>query len=84
MSSDEGLVSYCVDDTKPDGSNPCIMGFILADKARKLTTLTKDERCSAGFMNQSISFLVLLYLIMLYFMQFIVLAKKGKPKSFSR
>ncbi|XP_035264257.1 amine oxidase [flavin-containing]-like [Anguilla anguilla] len=37
-------ISMTLDDTKPDGSCPCIMGFILARKTRKLINLTKDER----------------------------------------
>uniref|UniRef100_A0A8C9WCU6 Amine oxidase n=1 Tax=Scleropages formosus TaxID=113540 RepID=A0A8C9WCU6_SCLFO len=37
-------ISMTLDDTKPDGSCPCIMGFILARKARELIELTKDER----------------------------------------
>lgn len=32
MTTDKGPVQYCVDDTKPDGSAPCLMGFILADR----------------------------------------------------
>lgn len=37
-------VEYTFDDTKPDGSKPAIMGFILASRARKLRTLTSEER----------------------------------------
>ncbi|KAK7882336.1 hypothetical protein WMY93_028510 [Mugilogobius chulae] len=33
-----------VDDTKPDGTVPAIMGFILASKCRELSGLTKEER----------------------------------------
>ena len=33
-----------MDDTKPDGSSPCIMGFILADQARDLVDMTPDQR----------------------------------------
>ncbi|KAK1903106.1 Amine oxidase [flavin-containing] [Dissostichus eleginoides] len=37
-------ISLTLDDTKPDGSVPAIMGFILARKCRKLSGLTKEER----------------------------------------
>ncbi|XP_038577322.1 amine oxidase [flavin-containing] [Micropterus salmoides] len=37
-------IGLTLDDTKPDGSVPCIMGFILAHKCRKLSGLTKEER----------------------------------------
>ncbi|XP_041355941.1 amine oxidase [flavin-containing]-like isoform X2 [Gigantopelta aegis] len=40
----DGLIGFCLDDVKPDGSHPAIMGFILADKARKYCDLTKEER----------------------------------------
>ncbi|KAK3093139.1 hypothetical protein FSP39_011668 [Pinctada imbricata] len=45
--SDHGPVAYCVDDTKPDGSHPAIMGFILADQARELTQLSVSDRKKA-------------------------------------
>jgi monoamine oxidase len=35
---------YTLDDTKPDGSIPAIIGFIAADKARTLCLKTKEER----------------------------------------
>ncbi|XP_078118793.1 amine oxidase [flavin-containing] [Sander vitreus] len=37
-------IGLTLDDTKPDGTVPCIMGFILARKCRKLSGLTKEER----------------------------------------
>lgn len=37
-------VEYTFDDSKPDGSKPAIMGFILAHRARKLRNLTPEER----------------------------------------
>ncbi|XP_043928313.1 amine oxidase [flavin-containing] B, partial [Protopterus annectens] len=37
-------IGLTLDDTKPDGTVPAIMGFILARKARKLAHLSKDER----------------------------------------
>ncbi|XP_029937215.1 amine oxidase [flavin-containing] [Myripristis murdjan] len=37
-------ISLTLDDTKPDGTVPAIMGFILARKCRKLSGLTKEER----------------------------------------
>ncbi|XP_054708465.1 amine oxidase [flavin-containing]-like [Uloborus diversus] len=33
-----------LDDTKPDGTHPAIIGFILADKCRKLHLLSPEER----------------------------------------
>ncbi|XP_056286787.1 amine oxidase [flavin-containing] [Pseudoliparis swirei] len=42
---DEGSpIGLTLDDTKPDGTKPAIMGFILARKCRKLSVLTKEER----------------------------------------
>ncbi|XP_030614279.1 amine oxidase [flavin-containing] [Archocentrus centrarchus] len=42
---DEGApIGLTLDDTKPDGTVPCIMGFILAHKCRKLCSLSKEER----------------------------------------
>lgn len=37
-------VEYTFDDTKPDGSKPAIIGFILANRARKLRNLSPEER----------------------------------------
>ncbi|XP_008278175.1 amine oxidase [flavin-containing] [Stegastes partitus] len=37
-------IGLTLDDTKPDGTVPAIMGFILARKCRKLTSLSKEER----------------------------------------
>ena len=44
MVTDLDPVQYCVDDTKPDGSHPCIMGFIQARMARQLMALSPEER----------------------------------------
>ncbi|KAJ3592724.1 hypothetical protein NHX12_007851 [Muraenolepis orangiensis] len=42
---DEGSpIGITMDDCKPDGSVPAIMGFILARKCRKLSVLSKEER----------------------------------------
>ncbi|KAG8136449.1 hypothetical protein E2320_005029, partial [Naja naja] len=42
---DEGApIGLALDDTKPDGSFPAIIGFILARKCRRLINLTKEER----------------------------------------
>ncbi|XP_033760189.1 amine oxidase [flavin-containing] B-like [Pecten maximus] len=46
VTSDYGPVTFCVDDTKPDGSHPCIMGFVLANKARDLAEMSEAERKS--------------------------------------
>ncbi|XP_061173212.1 amine oxidase [flavin-containing] A-like [Saccostrea echinata] len=42
--SDNGPIVVSFDDTKPDGSSPGIMGFLLANQARDLCALTKEER----------------------------------------
>ncbi|XP_057709233.1 amine oxidase [flavin-containing] isoform X2 [Corythoichthys intestinalis] len=45
MIEEEGApIGLTLDDTKPDGSVPAIMGFILARKSRRLCGLTKEER----------------------------------------
>lgn len=44
MGSDRGIVAYCIDDTKPEGSEPAIMGFILSDEARQACSLSRTER----------------------------------------
>ena len=44
MWSDVGPVQYCLDDTKPDGSCPALMGFILADCAVKYGKMSSEER----------------------------------------
>lgn len=38
-------VIYTIDDTKPDGSHPSLIGFMPADRARKLLHLTPQQRC---------------------------------------
>uniref|UniRef100_A0A8C9SS40 Amine oxidase n=1 Tax=Scleropages formosus TaxID=113540 RepID=A0A8C9SS40_SCLFO len=44
IEEEESPIGLTLDDTKPDGTVPAIMGFILARKARKLAALTKEER----------------------------------------
>jgi len=44
IEDEEGPIGFCLDDTKPDGTFPCLMGFILADKARRMGELTREER----------------------------------------
>jgi monoamine oxidase len=44
MMTDKAPVYYCIDDTKPDGSHPAIMGFIQANNAMDLTHLSVEER----------------------------------------
>lgn len=41
---EEDPVEYTFDDSKPDGSKPAIMGFVLANRARKLRNLSLEER----------------------------------------
>ncbi|GFY25130.1 amine oxidase B [Trichonephila clavipes] len=42
--NDDHPMFYALDDTKPDGSYPAIIGFVLADKCRRLCLLTPEER----------------------------------------
>uniref|UniRef100_A0A674BIN8 Amine oxidase n=1 Tax=Salmo trutta TaxID=8032 RepID=A0A674BIN8_SALTR len=44
IEEEEAPISLTLDDTKPDGTVPAIMGFILARKCRKLCELTREER----------------------------------------
>ncbi|KAM7045707.1 amine oxidase [flavin-containing] A-like isoform 1-T2 [Molossus nigricans] len=44
IQDEEAPISITLDDTKPDGSLPAIMGFILARKAVQLAKLQKDQR----------------------------------------
>ncbi|KAM4795710.1 amine oxidase [flavin-containing] A-like [Rhinophrynus dorsalis] len=44
IEDDNTPVDITLDDTKPDGSAPAIMGFILSRKASALTHLGKEER----------------------------------------
>ncbi|CAK6449903.1 unnamed protein product [Pipistrellus nathusii] len=44
IEDEEAPISITLDDTKPDGSYPAIMGFILARKAIHLANLQKDQR----------------------------------------
>ncbi|XP_078453945.1 amine oxidase [flavin-containing] B-like isoform X2 [Lampetra planeri] len=45
--SDSGPISYCIDDTKPDGKHAAIMGFIQADKARAMCLFSPEQRRKA-------------------------------------
>ncbi|XP_071479253.1 amine oxidase [flavin-containing] B-like [Diadema antillarum] len=40
----DDIVSASIDDTKPDGSLPCLVGFINGVFARKFATLSEEER----------------------------------------
>uniref|UniRef100_A0A8C2XEW9 Amine oxidase n=1 Tax=Cyclopterus lumpus TaxID=8103 RepID=A0A8C2XEW9_CYCLU len=44
IEEEDAPIGLTLDDTKADGTKPCIMGFILARKCRKLSVLTKEER----------------------------------------
>ncbi|XP_046568745.1 LOW QUALITY PROTEIN: amine oxidase [flavin-containing]-like [Haliotis rubra] len=46
IDDEEGLVGFTLDHVMPDGSHPALMGFILADKARRYVELTPEERKS--------------------------------------
>ncbi|KAF7494167.1 Amine oxidase [flavin-containing] B [Sarcoptes scabiei] len=43
-SNTDGPITYTVDDTKPDGSYPAIVGFMIGDRARKMLQKSKEER----------------------------------------
>lgn len=45
--SNFGPIAYCMDDTKPDGTHPAIMGFVLANKARELMHQSESKRKDA-------------------------------------
>ena len=45
--AETGPILLCLDDTKPDGSHPCLVGFVVADKWKPFITLTADERMKA-------------------------------------
>ncbi|KAK2139272.1 hypothetical protein LSH36_1898g00003 [Paralvinella palmiformis] len=47
MTTDRGPVVCCMDDTKPDGSHPCIMGFVLANHAREMENMAPEQRKDA-------------------------------------
>lgn len=42
--SNFGPITYCIDDTKPDGTHPAIMGFVLANQARELMNQSESNR----------------------------------------
>ncbi|XP_041067694.1 amine oxidase [flavin-containing] isoform X1 [Carcharodon carcharias] len=44
IQDEESPIELTLDDCKPDGTVPAIMGFILARKARRLLNLTKEAR----------------------------------------
>ncbi|NXI56479.1 AOFA oxidase, partial [Chloroceryle aenea] len=44
IEDEESPIGITIDDTKPDGTVPAIMGFILTRKAVKLAHLSKEER----------------------------------------
>lgn len=44
VASPRGPVIFCMDDTKPDGSFPCIIGFITAERAREFSKLNMEQR----------------------------------------
>ncbi|XP_035692450.1 amine oxidase [flavin-containing] B-like [Branchiostoma floridae] len=45
--SDKGPINACFDDTKPDGTHPAIMGFILSTHARELCEMSTEQRKQA-------------------------------------
>ncbi|KAH3812755.1 amine oxidase [flavin-containing] B-like [Dreissena polymorpha] len=47
MMSSQGVCVYCLDDTKPDGEHPAIMGFVVAQHARDMALATPLVRKEA-------------------------------------
>lgn len=45
--SETGPVTYTIDDCKPDGSRPCLMGFVVAGAQKRLARMTRPERIAA-------------------------------------
>lgn len=45
--SDAGPAAYTIDDCKPDGSRPCLMGFVVAGEQKRLARMTRSERIAA-------------------------------------
>jgi monoamine oxidase len=46
-SGGNGPAAYTMDDCKPDGSRPCLMGFVVAGQQKRLARMTRAERISA-------------------------------------
>lgn len=44
MATKKGPVIFSMDDTKPDGTHPCLIGFITADKANVFAKQSMEER----------------------------------------
>lgn len=42
--SEAGPATYTIDDCKPDGSRPCLMGFVVAGAQKRLARMTRAER----------------------------------------
>ncbi|GIX94420.1 amine oxidase B [Caerostris darwini] len=47
IGDDEHPVFFALDDTKPDGTFPAIIGFVGGDKCRKMANMSPDERKNA-------------------------------------
>jgi monoamine oxidase len=41
---DEGIARVTIEDIKPDGSKPCLMGFVASDMAAELGGIPRDQR----------------------------------------
>ena len=41
---EDGPISYTLDDTKPDGTYPAIVGFIIGERAKLMLAKSKEER----------------------------------------
>lgn len=47
LAEEEGPISYTLDDSKPDGSYPAIVGFIIGDRYKAMLEKSKEERLLA-------------------------------------
>eukprot|EP00105_Crassostrea_gigas_P045743 XP_019929891.1 PREDICTED: LOW QUALITY PROTEIN: amine oxidase [flavin-containing]-like [Crassostrea gigas] len=44
IDDDAAMVEFTMDDINPDGKHPVLMGFVLADKAKRFVAMTLEER----------------------------------------
>lgn len=44
LDNESGPITYTLDDTKPDGTYPAVVGFIIGNRAKEMLAKTKEER----------------------------------------